>query len=151
MGDDTLQRFVDAQSRNFDAALSELRRGRKRTHWMWYVFPQLRGLGTSHMATRYGLNGIEEARAYLDHPVLGRRLFACVDAALSHRTRTAESIFGHPDCLKFRSCLTLFERAAPGEPEFAEALDQFYGGRPDPLTLRALGENDAAGKGFPVD
>jgi uncharacterized protein (DUF1810 family) len=135
-----LQRFVDAQAVNFDAALAELRRGRKTSHWMWYVFPQIAGLGSSALARRYALGGVDEARAYLAHPVLGERLRLCVDTVLALGSASAESIFGHPDCLKFRSCLTLFARAAPDESRFADALARFFAGRPDPLTLRALGE-----------
>jgi len=135
-----LQRFVDAQARNYDDALAELRAGRKASHWMWYVFPQSAGLGRSAMAQTYAIGSLAEARAYLAHPVLGPRLRDCVAAALAVQGRTAHQIFGSPDDLKFRSSLTLFARAAPGEPLFGQALDRYFGGEPDPATLRILGE-----------
>lgn len=141
MNHDGLQRFVDAQAFNFDAALAELRRGRKVSHWMWYVFPQIEGLGSSATARRYALSGISEAQAYLAHPLLGQRLRLCVDTVLGLEGTTARAVFGHPDCLKFRSCLTLFACAAPGEQRFADALDKYFDGRPDELTLRAIGES----------
>lgn len=133
-----LERFVEAQDGVFDAALSELSAGRKRSHWMWFVLPQIAGLGHSAMARRYAVADLNEAAAYAAHPVLGPRLRACVQAALAHEGRTAREIFGAPDDLKFRSCLTLFMRAAPDEPLFARALDAFYGGAPDEETLRRL-------------
>lgn len=137
---DALQRFVDAQAAHYPQALAELREGRKRSHWMWFVLPQLRGLGRSEMAHRYGLAGRDEAVAYLRHPLLGPRLVACVQALLSHRQRTAVEILGDVDALKLRSCLTLFAAVAPDEPCFAQALDAFHGGRPDPATLALLGD-----------
>lgn len=133
-----LQHFVDAQRDTYADALEELRGGRKQSHWMWFVLPQLRGLGRSPMAERYGLADAEEARAYLAHPVLGRRLLECVRAMMSHRTATAEEILGAVDAMKFRSCLTLFMRVAPQVPEFAQALQQFFDGAPDPRTLQLL-------------
>lgn len=138
MAGESLQRFVDAQSDVYGAVLEELRRGRKRSHWMWFVFPQVRGLGSSATAQRYALDGVADARAYLSHPVLGPRLLACVDILLGLEGATAEAIFGHPDCLKLRSCLTLFALAAPAEARFGAALDKYFGGQADPLTLRAL-------------
>jgi uncharacterized protein (DUF1810 family) len=128
-----LQRFVDAQAQVYDRVLDELHAGRKASHWMWFVFPQLRGLGHSSMAQRYGLASLEEARAYLAHPVLGARLRECTRLALRARTG-AHALFGSPDDLKFRSCMTLFHRADPEEPLFPEGLRQFYGGKPDTLT-----------------
>lgn len=133
-----LQRFVDAQQSTYANALDELRAGRKRTHWMWYVLPQLRGLGRSAMAERYGLADAAEARAYLAHPVLGPRLLECVQAMLAHRTATAVDILGSVDAMKFRSCLTLFMQVAPQVPEFRRALHQFFGGMPDARTLEIL-------------
>ena len=133
-----LERFVEAQEGVFDAALSELSAGRKRSHWMWFVLPQIAGLGHSALARRYAVADLDEATAYAAHPVLGPRLRACVRAVLAHEGRTAREIFGAPDDLKFRSCLTLFTRAAPDEPLFARALDAFYGGAPDEETLRRL-------------
>jgi uncharacterized protein (DUF1810 family) len=133
-----LQRFVEAQASVHDRALRELKAGRKASHWMWFVFPQVAGLGASPMAQRYAISGVDEARAYLDHPVLGPRLRACVEAALAVEGRTAHQIFGSPDDLKFRSSLTLF-REACGEPIFQQALERFYGGEPDARTLARLG------------
>ncbi|MGN8259328.1 DUF1810 domain-containing protein [Pseudomonas sp. SMSB3] len=133
-----LQRFIDAQNPVYDHVLQELQAGRKRSHWMWYVFPQLKGLGHSAMAVRYGLEGAEEARAYLDHPVLGPRLRTCVGALLEHSGKTAKQILGSPDDLKLRSCLTLFGQVAPEDPLFQLALMQFYDGEPDRLTCAIL-------------
>jgi uncharacterized protein (DUF1810 family) len=133
-----LQRFVDAQAGAWPAALAELKAGRKRTHWMWFVFPQLKGLGMSPTAQHYGVAGLEEARAYLAHPVLGPRYRAAVAALNGVEGRTAHQIFGSPDDLKLRSSLTLFAQAAD-DPAFREALDRYYRGEPDPATLRLLG------------
>nr|WP_300975518.1 DUF1810 domain-containing protein [Sphingomonas sp. LHG3406-1] len=134
----SLARFVAAQSGVHDLALDELRAGEKRTHWMWFVLPQLRGLGHSMMADRYGLEGIEEARAYLAHPLLGARLRECIEALLAHAgRRSAGEIMGVVDAIKLHSCLTLFE-AAGGGPEFGAALDAFYGGERDKRTLAML-------------
>lgn len=134
----SLARFVAAQSGVHDLALAELRAGQKRTHWMWFVLPQLRGLGHSLMADRYGLEGIEEARAYLAHPLLGERLRECVAALLIHAgKRSASEVMGIVDAIKLHSCLTLFE-AAGGGPLFARALDAFYGGERDRRTLAML-------------
>jgi uncharacterized protein (DUF1810 family) len=130
-----LQRFVTAQAPVLDAVLAELRAGRKRSHWMWFVFPQLRGLGTSSMAHRYGIASLEEAQAYLAHPLLGPRLRECCALVLRVEGRSANEIFGSPDDLKFRSCVTLFGLAAPEEPLFAQLLDKHYGGMPDPRTV----------------
>lgn len=115
-----LQRFVDAQAATFDAALAELRAGRKRTHWMWYVFPQLRGLGFSSTAQQYGIASMAEARAYLAHPILGPRVRVCLDAVLANAERPLSQIFGTPDDLKFRSSMTLFALAS------AEDDDAFH-------------------------
>lgn len=135
-----LDRFVIAQAPIFDRALGELRRGRKETHWMWYVFPQLAGLGSSAMAQIYAIASSSEARAYLAHPLLGPRLRECTEAVLAHRDRTAEEIFGVIDARKFRSSMTLFEVAGKGDGPFGPALDQFYAGRRDGLTLGMLGD-----------
>jgi uncharacterized protein (DUF1810 family) len=131
-----LDRFVDAQDRagTYAAALRELRAGRKRSHWMWFVFPQLAGLGRSPMAQVYALSSLDEARAYLAHPVLGARLQECVAALLEHTDSTAEQVLGGIDALKLRSSMTLFARAAPDEPAFTAVLDAFYGGETDPRT-----------------
>ena len=133
-----LQRFVDAQANVYDQVSAELRMGRKRTHWMWYVFPQLRGLGFSAMANRYGIGSIDEARAYLAHPVLGPRLLACTRWVLATQNRSANEIFGSPDDHKFRSSMTLFAHASPETTEFRDALARFFGGEEDPLTLARL-------------
>jgi uncharacterized protein (DUF1810 family) len=130
-----LQRFLDAQAPVFDSVLAELAAGEKRTHWMWFIFPQLKSLGRSSTAKYYGIESVDEARAYLDHPALGERLKACTRAVLVHRGKSAHAIFGSPDDLKFRSCMTLFSLAAPEEPLFREALAQFFEGSPDPMTV----------------
>lgn len=133
-----LQRFVDAQRDTYADALDELRGGRKQSHWMWFVLPQLRGLGRSPMAECYGLDGAAEAAAYLAHPLLGPRLLECVRAMLAHQGHEAAEVLGSIDALKFRSCLTLFAAVAPEVPEFSAALRQFYAGQPDAATLRLL-------------
>lgn len=134
-----LDRFVAAQAGVYDRALAELRAGEKRSHWMWFIFPQIAGLGSSPMARRYAIGTLDEARAYGAHPVLGARLRACTAAVNGVTGRTAHVIFGSPDDMKFRSSMTLFARAAPEEPGFAEALARYFGGEPDPLTLAELG------------
>jgi uncharacterized protein (DUF1810 family) len=133
-----LARFLEAQAGCYARVLTELEAGAKTTHWMWFIFPQLQGLGTSPMARRYALAGIAEARAYLEHPTLGARLRECTQRLLAVEGRTAHAIFGSPDDLKLRSCLTLFARAAPGEPLFAAALAKYFGAAGDPLTVRLL-------------
>jgi uncharacterized protein (DUF1810 family) len=132
-----LRRFVDAQNPVIDVVLSELRAGRKRSHWMWFVFPQIEGLGFSSMAQRYAIRSLAEARAYLKHPVLGDRLRECI-RLVAAVGRPIGQIFGHPDDMKFRSCVTLFAGTAPDEAVFAEALDACCGGKPDPSTLEKL-------------
>lgn len=134
-----LQRFVTAQATVIDAVRAELRAGRKRSHWMWFVFPQLRGLGLSATAQHYGIASLDEARAYLAHPVLGERLRECVGLMLQVPDADAHAVLGSPDDLKFRSCLTLFALAAPEEPLFKQALERFYAGEPDPRTLALCG------------
>jgi uncharacterized protein (DUF1810 family) len=135
----SLDRFVRAQEKDYAQALAELKAGRKRTHWVWYILPQLRELGRSPMAREYGITDRAEAAAYLAHPVLGPRLVACVHAILGHADRTAVEILGGVDAMKFRSCLTLFHAVAPSEACFANALQVFYEGKPDVETLRRLG------------
>ena len=137
--DFNLQRFVTAQDPVYAQVTAELRAGRKRTHWMWFVFPQISGLGSSAMAQRYALASLSEARAYLAHPVLGPRLRDCVGLVLKVEGRDAHAIFGAPDDIKFRSSLTLFARAAPDEGLFRAALDKYYGGAEDAATLAKLG------------
>jgi uncharacterized protein (DUF1810 family) len=133
-----LQRFVEAQEPVFATVLQELSSGAKRSHWMWFIFPQLAGLGRSAMALRYAIGSVEEARAYLDHSVLGERLRECGRLVLGATAVDAHAIFGSPDDLKFHSSMTLFERADPDEPVFRQCLDRFFGGRSDSLTLTGL-------------
>lgn len=134
-----LQRFVTAQSGVYERALAELRRGRKESHWMWFVFPQIAGLGHSPTAQTYAIRSLDEARAYLAHPVLGPRLRQCAGTANAVEGRTAHDIFGSPDDLKFRSSMTLFAAAAPEEPAFRQALQQYFAGAGDPRTMEKLG------------
>ncbi|MFN3521538.1 MAG: DUF1810 domain-containing protein [Phenylobacterium sp.] len=134
-----LERFRQAQSGVYERALAELRAGRKASHWMWFVFPQIAGLGSSAMAQRYAIASLDEARAYVADPVLGPRLVACVQALNAHEGLSAHDIFGWPDEAKLRSSLTLFVRVAPEEPAFAEALRRYFAGEPDPATLERLG------------
>lgn len=133
-----LERFVDAQRAVYADVLDELRAGRKVSHWMWFVFPQLRGLGHSATAHYYGIASVAEARAYLSHPVLGSRLRECIELLLALHGRSAHAIFGSPDDLKFRSSLTLFH-AASNDSLFLRALERYYDGRPDGVTLERLG------------
>jgi uncharacterized protein (DUF1810 family) len=134
----TIERFVLAQAPVYDQVLAELRSGRKRSHWMWFVFPQLKGLGHSHMATFYGLGGLTEAKAYLAHPVLGPRLKESVEIILAIKSASAREILGSPDDLKFFSCLTLFDAASQVDC-FDRALERFYQGRRDAATIGLLG------------
>jgi uncharacterized protein (DUF1810 family) len=134
-----LERFVKAQDGVHTQALNELRAGRKASHWMWFVFPQLAGLGSSSMSQRYAIGSLAEARAYLDHPVLGPRLVDCARAVLSHPDWTAHEIMGSPDDAKLRSSMTLFALAAAGsEPVFQQVLDAFFAGERDPRTVESL-------------
>jgi uncharacterized protein (DUF1810 family) len=135
-----LHRFLEAQDQGgtYDRALAELRAGRKRSHWMWFVFPQIAGLGHSEMSQTYAIASIAEARAYLDHPVLGSRLRECTRALLQVGGRSAAEILGSIDAVKLRSSMTLFARAAPEEPVFQRLLDQYYGGEGDEATEQLL-------------
>ena len=133
-----LHRFVQAQQDTYAQAVDELADGHKTSHWMWFVFPQLRGLGRSPMAIRFGIASLDEARAYLAHPLLGSRLTECVGLTLRIDGRSITEIFGSPDDMKFRSCMTLFDLAAPQEAIFAEALQKYFGGTPDERTLELL-------------
>jgi uncharacterized protein (DUF1810 family) len=133
-----LQRFVDAQNPVYDAVCAELRSGRKRGHWIWFVFPQLRGLGSSNMATVFGISSRQEAVAYLDHPVLGPRLRECTRLVNLVEGRAIDQIFGYPDDLKFRSSMTLFASASSDSQVFKDALLKYFGGEFDPLTLARL-------------
>jgi uncharacterized protein (DUF1810 family) len=137
---DRLQRFVEAQNGGgaFERALAELRAGRKTSHWMWFVFPQRAGLGQSEMSRRYAIDSPEEARAYLDHPVLGPRLVECAEALLEHEDRSATEIMGEIDAVKLRSSMTLFAAVAPEQPAFQQVLDRYFDGEPDASTRRWL-------------
>ena len=141
MSDDfDLQRFVAAQDKGeiYDRALDELRRGRKQSHWMWYVFPQIAGLGSSQMADKYAISSLAEATAYVAHPVLGPRLVAAAKELTAIDSHDPVQVVGAVDSLKLRSSMTLFERAAPQEPVFGQVLEQYYGGRRDDATLDRL-------------
>ena len=133
-----LQRFVEAQRSVYEGALAELRRGRKTGHWMWFIFPQIAGLGHSATARLYAIHSLDEAHAYWRDPLLGLRLGACTEAVNRIAGRSARDIFGWPDDMKFRSSLTLFEAAAPQAPIFAQALQKYFGGDRDPSTLEKL-------------
>ncbi len=133
-----LRRFVDAQDRVYDTVLDELRNGAKRSHWIWFVFPQLRGLGHSPTAERFGISSLDEARAYLAHPVLGPRLRECTRLVAAIDGRSVDQIFGWPDNLKVRSSMTLFARATDDNAEFRAVLDKFYNGDDDPATVERL-------------
>lgn len=141
--DQDLERLVAAQEQIYPRALDEIRRGRKRSHWMWYIFPQLRGLGRSAQAERYGIQNAEEARAYLAHPILGARYVECVEALQDLIGHDPVAVFGEVDALKLRSSLTLFE-AIGDQPLFAAALTRWFGGDRDPKTLAKLGANARA-------
>jgi uncharacterized protein (DUF1810 family) len=133
-----LERFVQAQAPVYAQALAELRAGRKRSHWMWFVFPQIAGLGSSPMAQRYAIASLEEASAYLEHPVLGARLRECANAMRAVDGRSAHDILGSPDDLKFHSSMTLFHHAATAEPVFGDCLQKYFAGQEDPQTLVRL-------------
>jgi len=135
-----LARFVEAQKDDYERALAEIESGRKQSHWMWYIFPQLAGLGSSSTAQFYAIKSLDEARAYLAHPVLGTRLLACTEAAVRVEGKTANAIFGMPDCLKLRSCATLFACVAEPDSVFERLLGKYYAGERDPRTLELLGK-----------
>jgi uncharacterized protein (DUF1810 family) len=134
-----LQRFVDAQRPVYDTVRAELRAGRKRTHWMWFIFPQIEGLGRSDMARHFAIASLHEARAYLVHPVLGARLRECSRLVADLDGHAVDAIFPYPDDLKFHSSMTLFARAAPDEAVFGDCLRKYFGGAPDAATLQRLG------------
>lgn len=140
MADDApfdLDRFVEAQAPVIDTVRLELKRGKKQSHWMWFVFPQVAGLGFSAMSQRFAISSLDEARAYLAHPVLGERLRRCVELVLQVENRSAHQIFGSPDDMKFRSCLTLFAEAS-SEEVFLRAFDRYFEGTADPATLKQI-------------
>ena len=136
----TPERFIDAQNDVYDTVIKELKSGRKKTHWMWYIFPQLSGLGGSERSRRYAMLSLDDAKAYLEHPVLGARLKECTHLVVDIPETRIEKIFDYPDNLKFWSCATLFGLVAgEGETLFQAALEKFFDGKPDPLTVEMLG------------
>ncbi|HZQ33924.1 MAG TPA: DUF1810 domain-containing protein [Mycobacterium sp.] len=137
-----LQRFVDAQAGVYDTVVAELRAGAKRSHWIWFIFPQLAGLGRSPTAARFAISSLAEAQAYLRHDVLGARLHECTRLVAAMEGRSVSEIFGWPDDLKVRSSMTLFAHAATDDTDFVAVLDKFYGGEQDPATLALLHGND---------
>lgn len=143
----SLSRFLEAQEAAYPAALAELENGQKATHWMWFVFPQIFGLGRSSVAVRYAISGLPEARAYLEHPVLGKRLRSCCEILSGLQGCSAEAIFGPVDAMKLRSSLTLFDQAS-GERIFKELLQQYYDGQPDQATLELIARALADGPGL---
>lgn len=136
MNINSLERFLEAQEHKYDIALKEIRAGKKRTHWMWYIFPQLRGLGRSKMAYAYGINGLEEAKAYLAHPVLSARLIEISEALLEHKDQDIEDILGDIDAMKLCSSMTLFAFISEDDSVFQRVLDYFYDGEIDKLTIK---------------
>ncbi|MDJ0702369.1 MAG: DUF1810 domain-containing protein [Leptolyngbyaceae cyanobacterium MO_188.B28] len=136
-----LRRFLEAQNPIYDEVLHELKLGRKRSHWMWYIFPQMKGLGWSWAAQEFAISSLEEAQAYLNHSILGSRLRQCTQLVLNAHSRTIKQIFDYPDHLKFRSSMTLFSSAAKDNKLFNEALIKYFSGAPDPLTLDILEES----------
>ena len=137
-----LHRFLTAQEGVYDTVLAELRTGRKARHWIWFIFPQIAGLGHSAMAQQFAITSLDEAKAYLQHPILGQRLRACTQPVLDVNGRSAEEIFGYPDNLKFRSCMTLFLTAATDNIIFNDALLKYFDGQPDQLTLDVLARHN---------
>ena len=133
-----LQRFMDAQSSCFERVCSELREGHKESHWMWFIFPQLKGLGSSPMALKYAISSKPEAQAYLSHSILGQRLTHCTELVLAVAGRSVKQIFGSPDDLKFRSSMTLFANVTPENSVFKQALEKYFAGQPDRLTIDRL-------------
>jgi uncharacterized protein (DUF1810 family) len=140
-----LGRFLEAQEDDYERALSEIRDGRKRSHWMWYIFPQFDGLAFSSTSKHYAIKSLDEARAYLEHPILGPRLRECAEAVIGVEGRTAHEIFGSPDDLKLRSCATLFACVSPPGSVFDRLLEKYYQGQRDEKTLHLLGNSPAQG------
>jgi uncharacterized protein (DUF1810 family) len=133
-----LQRFIDAQNEVIEEVREELQAGRKRTHWMWFIFPQIQGLGGSQMSQKFAISCLQEAKAYLAHPVLGPRLIECTQLVNAIQGRSISQIFGYPDDLKFHSCITLFAQADSNEPAFQQALSKYFGGEQDSATIQEL-------------
>ena len=140
-----LDRFLSEQARVYDSVLDELRRGHKTGHWIWFIFPQIAGLGHSALSQRYAISTLDEARAYLADPILGARLRECAGILLGLEGRTAEAILGSTDAVKLRSCMTLFHRAAPEDAVFSQVLERYFDGVPDGLTDLRLGSGGPAG------
>ncbi len=141
-----LKRFLSAQADDYAIALSEVKSGRKRSHWMWYIFPQFEGLGFSMTARRYAIKSVAEAKAYLEHPVLGPRLVECAEVALAVEGRSAHQIFGSPDDMKLKSCATLFSSVSPAGSVFERLLEKYFGGERDEMTIRLLADAAATRK-----
>jgi uncharacterized protein (DUF1810 family) len=141
-----LNRFVLAQQEDYEQALAEIRGGKKRTHWMWYIFPQIDGLAFSSTSKYYAIKSIDEAKAYLEHPLLGPRLLECAEAVVGVEGRSAKEIFGSPDDLKLRSCATLFACVSPPGSAFDRLLEKYYRGERDQKTLQLLGIDSASGR-----
>jgi uncharacterized protein (DUF1810 family) len=137
-GDAALKRFIEAQERDYEIALAEIKNGRKRNHWMWYIFPQLKGLGFSSTSQHYAIADLKEAEAYIQHPILGLRLIFISQALLALDNTNATQIFGSPDDMKLRSCMTLFTAIKDTDPVFRQVLDNFFQGKADPQTLTIL-------------
>jgi uncharacterized protein (DUF1810 family) len=137
--ENNLKRYLDAQENSYESALSELRKGRKTGHWMWYIFPQIKGLGFSETSRFYGINNLDEARQYLDHPVLGSRLVTLCNVLLDQKSNDATRIFGTPDDLKLKSCMTLFDALPGTNSVFGQVLEKFYNGSKDAKTLQLTG------------
>lgn len=140
MSTNDLNRFVSAQEGDYSTALNEIKAGRKRSHWMWYIFPQMRGLGMSEMATRYSIADMKEAMAYLQHPVLGERIIEISKALLSLPGHDAHAVFGSPDDMKLRSSMTLFAAVDGADPVFQDVLDKYFNGETDERTLQLIGK-----------
>lgn len=137
----SLERFIEAQERDYSIALSEIKNGRKRSHWMWYIFPQVKGLGFSGTSRFYGIDNLKEAKEYLEHPVLGKRLIEISNELIHLKTNDAHAILGSPDDLKLKSSMTLFSLVPQSDPVFEKVLDKFFNGQKDEKTLQILGED----------
>jgi len=133
-----LERFLDAQEKDFFNALNEIKKGKKLTHWIWYIFPQLEGLGKNEYAVFYGIKNVDEAEEYLNHPILGKRLIEICSELLNLEHKTSNQIFGSPDDLKVRSCMTLFSSLKDTDPVFSNVLDKYYQGIKDPFTMKLI-------------
>lgn len=140
--ENNLNRFIDAQERDYQTALTEIKNGRKKSHWMWYIFPQVQGLGFSETSRFYAIKDLDEAEAFLQHPILGSRLIAICNALLGLQSNNANQIFGSPDDVKLKSCMTLFAALSNSDPVFGLVLDKFFNGRKDQKTLQLIKRQD---------